>query len=173
MKKILFLIVSFAYTTGLFAQCPIPVGLFTSNINYNNALANWTGVNGADHYKIQYRVYGTTIWSNLGNIGSIDTTRNLPLLQPITTYEWQIKSFCDTTNQMGSSWSVMDTFTTTQFVASAFNPIITNSISALQYVYPTRIMILMMDKEGPPYFSPIFLLCPCKAWTWIWGALTF
>jgi hypothetical protein len=81
-----------------------------------------------DHYKIQYKVYGTSTWSNLGNIGGLDSVRNLPLLQPNTTYEWEIKSFCDSTNQMPSLWSTTDTFTTTTFVPTIFDPVIANSI---------------------------------------------
>ena len=81
-----------------------------------------------DHYKIQYKVYETSSWSNLGNIGGLDSVRNLPLLQANTTYEWEIKSFCDSTNQMASLWSTTDTFTTTSFVPSIFNPVITTSI---------------------------------------------
>jgi hypothetical protein len=128
MKKIILILIVFTNTNYAFSQCTLVTGLQTTNINYNSALANWMPLINIDHYKIQYKVYGTSSWSNLGNIGGLDSVRNLPLLQANTTYEWEIKSFCDSTNQMASMWSTTDTFTTTSFVPSIFNPVITNSI---------------------------------------------
>jgi len=122
MKKI-FLVFSFLISSNLiFAQCPTPTGLFVTNITHQNALANWTAAQGADHYRIRKRELGTTNWGNLLNIDSTMTSRNLPLLQPLTTYEWKIESYCDSSNQSGSAWSVIDTFTTTAFIPSPFNP---------------------------------------------------
>ena len=129
MKKFFFLITYISISNAVFAQCPTPGGLFTNNITHYNALANWSPVNGVDHYKIHYKEYGTTNWSNLGNITSNDSSRNIPLLQPSTTYEWEIIAYCDSTNQMPSNWSVADTFTTSNFIPAPFNPIVTNSIS--------------------------------------------
>ena len=111
------------------SQCPTPTAPHTSSITYYNAQANWNPVVGVDHYRIRYREIGTPSWSNLGNIGQTDSTRNIPLLQQLTTYEWQIKAFCDSTNQIGSNWSSVDTFTTINFVAAPFNPLVVNSIS--------------------------------------------
>ena len=128
MKKVILILTIIINTKYVFSQCTIVTGLHTSNINYNNALANWMPLINIDHYKIQYKVYGTSTWSNLGNIGGLDSVRNLPLLQANTTYEWEIKSFCDSTNQMPSLWSTTDTFTTTTFVPTIFDPVITNSI---------------------------------------------
>jgi hypothetical protein len=128
MKKIIIVLLMIVNSNYGFSQCTQPTGLYTTNINYNNALANWTPLANIDHYKIRYKVYGTSTWGNLGNIGGQDSVRNLPLLQPNTTYEWEIKSFCDSTNQMASLWSIPDTFTSTTFIYSAFNPIITNTI---------------------------------------------
>ena len=126
---IFFSIFYFVYISESKSQCPTPTALFTSNITYYNAQANWSPVVGVDHYRIRYREIGAPSWSNLGNIGQIDSTRNIPLLQPLTSYEWQIKAFCDSTNQLGSNWSIIDTFTTINFVAAPFNPLVVNSIS--------------------------------------------
>ena len=127
MKKIIIILLIFINSNFGFSQCTQTIGLYTTDITYNSALANWVPMSNIDHYKIRYKIYGTSTWSNLGNIGGIDSTRYLPLLQQNTTYEWEIMSFCDSTNQLASQWSTTDTFTTTTFVASIFNPIITNS----------------------------------------------
>ena len=128
MEKIILILLIFVNSNFGFSQCIQVTGLYTTNINYNSALANWTPVLNADHYKIHYRLYGSTSWGNLGNIGGLDSVRNIPLLQSNTKYEWQIMSFCDSTNQIPSVWSISDTFTTTTFIASSFDPNITNSI---------------------------------------------
>ena len=128
MKKIIIILLILINSNNGFSQCTQATGLYTTNINYNNALANWTPLSNIDHYKIHYKVYSSSTWGNLGNIGGLDSVRNIPLLQPNTKYEWEIMSFCDSTNQMPSLWSISDTFTTTTFIASEFDPNITNSI---------------------------------------------
>lgn len=109
-------------------NCPTIVGLFTNNINYNEASANWSTTAGVDRYKVHYRILGTSNWSNLGFINSLDTNVLIPLLQQVTTYEWQIMAYFDSTFMLASLWSVSDTFTTTNLILSPFNPIISNAI---------------------------------------------
>ena len=110
------------------ANTPTINGLNTNNINYNSALANWNQTNGVYRYKVQFRILGTTNWLNLAFIDSLQTSATIPLLQQNTTYEWEIMAYYDSSFMMASLWSTADTFTTTTFIASAFNPIITNSI---------------------------------------------
>ena len=134
-----------------FAQCPTPIGLYTNNITHFNALANWTPVLGVDHYKIRYKTYGSTgNWSNLGNINANDSTRNIPLLQQGTCYEWQIIAYCDSTNQQSSSWSITDTFTTYLFVPETFNPIINNSIANTQCNQKTTLSLRVTQTANEP-----------------------
>lgn len=149
LKLILFLFFLIS-SVGYSQPCPTPGGLFTTNITFVNAQANWTPVLGADHYKIHYRVFGTSTWSDLGNIGSDDSTRNLPLLQTQTTYEWEIMAFCDSTNQMGSSWSINDTFTTASFVAAPFNPIVFNNPSSLECGVQTEFYLRITQSSNEP-----------------------
>lgn len=118
---------TFSTNTTLY---PAPTGLNTTNITYNNALANWTQIQTVNRYVIHYKIYGTTTWSNLGNIDSTMTTKIIPLLQQNTTYEWQIMAYYDSTTQLASLWSASDTFTTNSFTPAPFNPVITNSISS-------------------------------------------
>jgi hypothetical protein len=103
-------------------------GLYTTNINYNTAITNWTIGQNIDRYRVHYRMYGTTNWQNLATVDSITNNLLLPLLQQNTTYEWEVMAYYDSTNQMASLWSAPDTFTTISFVAAPFNPIITTTI---------------------------------------------
>tara|TARA_B100002052_G_scaffold43020_1_gene35708 strand:+ start:337931 stop:339232 length:1302 start_codon:yes stop_codon:yes gene_type:complete len=112
--------------------CPNTSTLYTTNINYNNAQANWDTVSGADRYKIRYKILGTTNWSNLGPFHHPLNNALIPLLQQSTSYEWQVQTFHDTSAILGSLWSESDTFTTGVFVPAPFNPIINNSLSTLE-----------------------------------------
>ena len=76
----------------VYSQCTNADNLHTSNITHANALAEWKTAPIADRYHIHYREIGGS-WNNLANISGIDTTRNIPGLNPLTTYEWQIKTF--------------------------------------------------------------------------------
>ena len=128
MRKSILIIACLLINTNLLSQCLNANSLYVTNITHINALANWASAPTPDHYLIHYRILGATNWSNLGNIGFAMVSRNIPQLQPLTTYEWQIKTFCDTSNQPNSGWSLSDTFTTTAFVAAPFNPIIATTI---------------------------------------------
>jgi hypothetical protein len=118
--------------TTITTACPNSNSLFTNNINYNNATANWDTVNGADRYKIRYKILGTSTWSNLGPIYHPEDSVTIPILQQNTSYEWQVLTYHDTTNLLASLWSLSDTFTTISFVYSPFNPIVTNTLSNLE-----------------------------------------
>ena len=79
MKKIVFSILLVFIINDSFSLCVNADSLYTDNITYLNALANWESAPAADHYLIHYRVLGTVIWSNLGNIAGSDTTRYIRL----------------------------------------------------------------------------------------------
>jgi len=150
MKKIILSILLVFLITDSFSQCVNADSLYTDNVTYLNALANWSSAPAADHYMIHYRELNTTNWSNLQNITGSDTTRNIPQLQSSTTYEWQIKTFCDTSNQPNSGWSYSDTFTTTAFVPSPFNPSILPIIDNLTCNMNTAFAIVAQQTQNEP-----------------------
>lgn len=119
------------FTTNTSA-CPNTNNIYTTNINFNNATANWDTVYGANRYKLRYRALGVTLWSNIGPIYHPEDSVSIPLLQQNTAYEWQILTYHDTTSLQGSLWSISDTFTSASFIPSTFNPIVINSLSSLQ-----------------------------------------
>lgn len=153
MKKNIFAILLALIINDSFSQCVNADNLYTNNITYLTALANWDPAPAADHYLIHYRVLGTVNWSNLGNIAGSDTTRNIPQLQASTTYEWQIKTFCDTSNQPNSGWSYSDTFTTAAFIPSPFNPSIMPIISNLTCNMNTSFTVIAQQIQNEPDIS--------------------
>jgi len=150
MKKLILLILFIGNISLSYSQCPTPTGLYVTNISHNVATANWNSVSGADHYRIRTREIGTTSWINLLNIDSTMNSRLIPLLQPATTYEWKIEAYCDSSNQLNSNWSLVDTFTTNLFVAAPFNPIIINSPSNLQCNNPTNLVLSVSQNANEP-----------------------
>ena len=150
MRPLLCFIVLIFSVNNIFAQCPTPNGLNTTNITYYNALANWNPVSGVNRYKIQYRIFGTSTWSNLSNIDSLQVSRTLPQLQQGTTYEWHIKAFCDSTSQNGSAWSYTDTFTTNVFVPAQFNPIINSTISSYNCNTAVDLRLVVSQQANEP-----------------------
>jgi len=150
MKKLLLISIFLTFITLGSAQCPAPSGLNVTSITHNSAIANWNSVTGVDHYRIRTREVGAANWVNLLNIDSTMTSRILPLLQPSTSYEWKIEAYCDSTNQTNSNWSIIDTFTTTLFIAAPFNPIITNTISNLQCNTPTGLLLTVSQDANEP-----------------------
>jgi hypothetical protein len=150
MKKLLCIFICLILADLSFAQCPTPSGLNVTSITHNSAIANWNSVIGVDHYRIRTREVGAANWGNLLNIDSTMTSRILPLLQPSTTYEWKIEAYCDSTNQANSNWSIIDTFTTTLFIAAPFNPIITNTLSNLQCNTATDLLLTVSQNANEP-----------------------
>jgi len=150
MKKYFTIFFFIVFGKLCFSQCVNADSLYTNNITYLNALANWKSAPVADHYIIHYRLLGTTNWSNLGNIDGSDTTRNIPQLQSSTTYEWQIKTFCDTSNQPNSGWSISDTFTTIVFVPAPFNPQLFYGMSSTLCNTHVSFSLRVMQSQNEP-----------------------
>ena len=136
--------------TTITNNCPNTNNFFTTNINYNTALANWDTVSGANRYKVRYKVLGTTAWLNLSEVSHPGTYRWLPSLQQSTIYEWQIKTYHDSTTLSGSLWSASDTFTTTLFVPAPFNPIVTPTLGTLECNAQTELYLKITQAPNEP-----------------------
>jgi len=124
--------------------------LSTTNINYNNAVANWDTLSNVNRYKIRYQQIGTGSWSNLGPIYNPNSSITIPLLQQNTTYEWQVMCYYDTTNLLASLWSISDTFTTPSFVAAPFNPIVINTLSNTQCNTSSELTLIVSQEVNEP-----------------------
>jgi len=131
-------------------NCPNTNNLYTTNINYYNAVANWDTITDADRYKIRYKILGTTSWSNLGPIYHPNNSITIPLLQQNTQYEWQVMTFHDTTTLLASLWSASDTFSTTSFVAAPFNPQTNNTLYSLECDEKTTLHLNLTQAADEP-----------------------
>jgi len=130
--------------------CPNVSSLYSNNINYNEATAKWDTVNGADRYRVRYKMLGNSTWYNLGPIYHPLDSVIIPLLQQNTSYEWQVLTYHDSTSLLASLWSLSDTFTTISFIAAPFNPITTNTLSSLECNAPTELSLSIMQATNEP-----------------------
>jgi len=88
--------------------CSTPVA-FLSDITSNSARVNWSIIDCAYKYQIQYRVQGTTTWSNVNPLDPV-ITKKISGLSPATIYEYRIRTRCD--NSAYSPYSSIQNFTT-------------------------------------------------------------
>ena len=132
------------------SNCPTVTGLSTNNINYNEATANWMLNQGSNRYRVHYRIYGSSTWLNLAPVDSLTNSILMPVLQQNTTYEWEIMAYYDSTSVLASLWSDTETFTTSAFVASPFDPIITNSIDNTSCNAATSLTLFVSQSANQP-----------------------
>ncbi len=83
-----------------------PTGLSFNTITHTSAIVNWTGATDNLTYLLQYRVAGTTAWTNV-YVSSIPYTLNN--LIPSTAYEVQVAANCGATT---GTFTPVETFTT-------------------------------------------------------------
>ena len=95
------------FTTGCFA----PATTSTAPISATGASLNWSSVPGAAGYEIRGRRVGAGTWKTiLVAAGTISKT--VFGLTPSTSYEWTIRTICDTSGTPVSDWTPLETFTT-------------------------------------------------------------
>jgi hypothetical protein len=99
--------------------CGSPTSLSTTTITATSALTQFGNVTCADSFKIQWRVSGTTPWTN--SITKINTGYNITGLTPNTSYDWQVQTICN--GNILSSFANYLTFTTCPQVVITGSPV--------------------------------------------------
>jgi hypothetical protein len=106
--------VNFA-TTGT-TGCAAPLNLNATNITSTGATLNWSAVQGATGYTLQYKSASASTWSI---INTTTTSKAISGLVANTGYTWQVKASC-------SGYSTSSTFTTTGAVGTSGCTVPTN-----------------------------------------------
>ncbi|HYV92511.1 MAG TPA: choice-of-anchor L domain-containing protein [Chitinophagales bacterium] len=90
-------------------SCAVPTGLTVVKITATSAKLKWNEVEGAEGYKVRYKVIGTNEWNH-----PVTSNPSKPLsnLLPNTTYKWKVKTYCTIEPNLMSDWSAEQTFTT-------------------------------------------------------------
>lgn len=92
-------------------SCPVPTNINATNIKPTAATINWTGNTCAVKYRVRYRVQGTTTWT-VKTMTAPTITKTLTSLLPLTTYQYQVRTDCNSTSTFNSTYSAIQTFTT-------------------------------------------------------------
>ena len=117
----------FAFSLGFFMNssilsaqnCDMPLGLNTSSISNFSATLNWDLDANVDHYRLRYKVSGTSSWLYEHNATGVSF--DVANLSPLSTYIWQAKAFCTSGSVPASTWSAVDTFVTTNYPVDCNN----------------------------------------------------
>ncbi len=98
------------FTTG----CQPTDSIWTSNIVSNGALLNWNPVVGAAAYMVRGRKSTNTNWVNI-LLGNGSTNKAVFGLESNTSYDWMLRSWCDTAGVNVSGFEGPISFTTSGF----------------------------------------------------------
>lgn len=89
--------------------CNAPTGLFTNNISATKARLNWELTSTAVQYEVWARKANTTVWKKI----LVPGNKNFLVAKPLacgTSYEWKIKTICDSTGRKVSAFSPLQSF---------------------------------------------------------------
>ncbi len=95
----------------LTTTCDVPTSVASSNITGTKATISWTGSSCAVKYRIQLRVLGATAWTSV-LVTAPTSTKNFTTLLPLTTYEFHVRTECNSNGSISSAYSTIQTFTT-------------------------------------------------------------
>ena len=95
------------FSTGCYA----PDSSWTEAVSATGAQLAWEPVEGAAGYEIKGRRVGALNWATLLVAGS-QNSKTVFGLAPFTTYEWTVRTWCDTSGFPSSNWVPLVQFTT-------------------------------------------------------------
>lgn len=93
-----------AFTTGS-VNCDAPINMSTSNTTQVSATFNWSSVNGASSYQVEYRMKQSNgswgVWSPTPAASVTGTSYNATGLTPNQDYQWHVKTICSNGGESG------------------------------------------------------------------------
>ncbi len=101
------------FTTTL--GCGVPEALIVDSLSFNSATVSWQASGEVLNYDLQFRKLGDANFTTVNDL--TNTFFTLSGLDPLTTYEWQVRSSCE---GLDTEYTIGTNFTTTQ--DSSCNP---------------------------------------------------
>lgn len=141
-----FSIINLFTTQNVISNCLIPQNLMAHNITNQSALLTWSNT-GAIQYSIRYRIAGNNPWIYLN---SQTFSKLISGLNPMTVYEWQVRSKCLVPGAIlytFSPFSPSHIFTTLN--NNTFCPVPTN----LTFTYQVGSAIVAWSNTGAGQYS--------------------
>jgi hypothetical protein len=104
--------------------CAVTTSTNSNSITTSGATLGWSSVSGASSFNVQYRITGTSTWTQTS---AATNSKVISGLSPATTYEFQVQTVCSTGGT--SAWSNSATFTTLQQTCTTPSGLNSSSIS--------------------------------------------
>ncbi len=102
--------ITLTQTCGTAVSCTAPVNRLSTSITTTSALVKWKAPACVSTYELRYRASGTSTWTIVPGLSTVSYTLNN--LSAGTTYEWQVRTRCNSTGTANSSWGTLKSFTT-------------------------------------------------------------
>jgi hypothetical protein len=106
------------FSTLATGSCSAPGGLSASNITSTTATLNWSAVNGALVYTVEYKQASSNSWI-VATGGTYGTSANLYGLSSNTSYDWRVYTNCSLTEASGYSYGQFTSSGSTTPIVSA------------------------------------------------------
>lgn len=102
------------FSNSVFFQtiCPPTDSLWVELVTSNGARLSWNQTPGSQGYQVRGRKLGAAGWTNVFVSGGNTVIKDVFGLLPGTTYEWMVRSVCNTNTAFTSTFTYLDTFTT-------------------------------------------------------------
>lgn len=161
-------ITSFTTLNSQGFSCLAPLPISSSNITATSAIINWTPATGAIQYTLRYRKTGVSTWTTLFANSSLSTL-TLQNLSPATTYEFQMRTKCNSNPDEFSPYSALFNFNTPAqriaernanlFTAMLYPNPATHTVNlALNTPVETDALITIVDATGREFLRETELL---------------
>jgi hypothetical protein len=100
--------------------CNVPTNLSSGNITQTTASLNWSAVNSAISYNIQYKLASANTWTT---VASVTASNALGGLVPNSSYQFKVQTVCSSGNSGYSSESTFQTLAETgSCIANLYEP---------------------------------------------------
>ncbi|MEO6167594.1 MAG: aryl-sulfate sulfotransferase, partial [Chitinophagales bacterium] len=110
----------------------------SEEVTMNSVRLSWECVaNENQLYEVQYKKRDATTWE-VETVLSLTDYLELSFLQPATTYDWRLKSWCDTVTNTGSGFSETRSFTTS----------VAENTSLLLYPNPAQDQVIVQSQAA-------------------------
>ncbi len=93
-------------------SCGTVAGLTASSITTTGATLNWTALNGASNYDVDFKANASSVWINAATGTTINTV-NISGLSASTLYDWRVRAHCS---------GITGAYASIQFTTATPNP---------------------------------------------------
>ena len=126
------------------STCATPTGVQTTVFSPTSATLSWNPVVGATGYQVS----GGPVGGGTKTFKTAATSRNIPVLNPSTTYEWQVQTYCDPVFSQFSDLQAFSTPATRQMAKASMVPNPSTGSVRITLPYAGEWTLRVIDMQG-------------------------